>query len=69
MDSGQNAKNTGANFTLKILTAHFDVSNISTSVVTLSKVTLCRYKKSVRREKVQYNIIKQKMNTEKINVW
>lgn len=28
------------------LTAHFDVSNISTSVVTLSKVTLCRYKKS-----------------------
>lgn len=28
------------------LTAHFDVSRISTSVVTLSKVTLCLYRKS-----------------------
>lgn len=34
------------------LTAHFDVSKISTSVVTLSNVTLCLYRKSATKKKV-----------------
>lgn len=37
---------------LDLPTAHFDVSIISTSVVTLSNVTLCRYKKSEKKEVV-----------------
>lgn len=36
---------------LKALTAHLDVSSISTSVVTLSKVTLCLQRKSATRNK------------------
>lgn len=32
-----------------VLTAHFDVSIISTSIGTSSNVTLCRYKKSANK--------------------